>query len=81
MSQDIGTPYTIEVPDTLETPRTGATVKYYRRRSYGRIEDIAIGEHADAIKTLTRRKTLTPEDMDALRSLGCAIKKVEDPTL
>ena len=72
---------TPDAPAVPETPRTGATIRYYRRRSYGRTEDIATGDYADAVRTLTRRKTLTPDDMTALRAIGCAMKKVKDPTL
>lgn len=71
-----------DTPETVpETPSTGAIIKYYRRRAYGRAESIPTGDHAEAVKTLTRRKTLTDTDMQALRSLGCAMKKVKDPTL
>lgn len=72
---------TLQETAAPESPCTGATIQYYRRRSYGRTEDIATGDHADDVRTLTRRKTMTPEDMTALRALGCCIERVQDPTL
>lgn len=57
-----------------------ATIQYFRRSVFGRIENMPTGEHENTIKTLTRRKTLTQEDIDALVSLGHTVEKVPNPS-
>lgn len=54
-------------------------IQYYKRSVYGRTEIIPTGEYADAIKTLTRRKTLTRDDVQALATLGHKFELVSNP--
>ena len=46
------------------------TIFLQRREAYGRVNHYVIGEHAVAVKTLSRRRTVEKADVLALESLG-----------
>lgn len=56
-------------------------ITYYRRSVYGRTETYLHGEYSEAIRTLTRRKTVTPEDMAAISALGFQTREIINPTI
>lgn len=54
------------------------TINCYRRSQYGNERVFPTGTEGDAVKTLTRRGTLTPEDIEALSILGVTIKHLPE---
>lgn len=52
-------------------------IKFYRDRVYGVVKFyVKETEVAQAISTLTGRKTITEQDMEALKSLGFTFEEV-----
>lgn len=56
-----------------------STIQFFKRSVFGRVENIPHGEAAPHVTTLTRRKTLTPTDLQALQDLGHATEEVPNP--
>lgn len=54
-------------------------VEFYRKDWYGQEMIYPTGEQAEAVKTLTGRKTLREMDVWALRRLGLEVEEVPDP--
>ena len=42
----------------------------------GRVRYYPVGPNAEAVLTLTKKKTLSELDLEALKQLGCTIEKV-----
>lgn len=55
------------------------TIQYYKRFAYGRDDAFPTREHAEAIKILTGKKTLSKDHIDALVSLGHTVTEVVEP--
>ena len=55
------------------------TIEIVQKSVYGVERLYVVSDHAEHIKTLTRRATLEPSDVTALRELGFQIKVVPAP--
>ena len=55
------------------------TIRIYERQNYGAPAIYATGEYADAIRSLTGRKTLTHSDIKGLKALGFDFEVIPDP--
>lgn len=54
-------------------------IQYFVRNVYGKPRIYVTGQCAEQIYVLTRRQTVEPRDLEALRFMGHEIKRVEDP--
>jgi hypothetical protein len=54
-------------------------INYFIRNVYGKPKIYVTGRLAEQIYTLTRRQTVEPRDLEALRFMGHEIQRVEDP--
>ena len=55
----------------------GAKVTLEVKAVTGRIRYYPIGEHAKHVLQLTKKKTLSEQDVEALKALGCEIERVK----
>lgn len=55
------------------------TIQYFVRNVYGTQTMYATGEAVKWVKALTKRKTISIQDLQALENLGLKIERVEDP--
>lgn len=62
-------------------PTIAPKITYYRRSVYGRTEIYLHGEYSEAIRMLTRRKTVTAEDMQAIQALGFQTEEIINPNM
>lgn len=55
------------------------TITFYEKFNYGQSDYYIASEHAEAIRTLTRRKTVNIHDINALKALGFNVQQVIAP--
>jgi len=55
------------------------TITYYEKTNYGAPAFYIASEHHDAVRHLTRRKTIDHTDLQALRALGFQVQQVIAP--
>ena len=60
----------------MNTATDNKTVMIEERAAFGRFNYYVIGEHAVAVQTLTRKRTVDMNDVRALESLGFACRIV-----
>jgi hypothetical protein len=56
------------------------TIQIYQTKNYGQAAIYASGPGADAILSLTGRKTLLPSDIKSLQALGIAFEEIPAPS-
>jgi len=71
----------VKTPNEIEgaIPTALGIIHIYERQNYGAPAIYATGEHAESIRRLTVRKTLTHGDIKALKALGFTFEVILDP--